>query len=350
MIDYSAIILNKLIIHKVGNKHKSTPNQVSNSLTNFDDDLSANLINYFLTPFSKQGEVNKFVHDNDLESNELYKLSRELFKQPQSFKELSADMLDHLYEQSENPQIKPGEVLVAYFTDIIFDDELTDALGIIKIEKKQKYFKLSESVSNIGIKLDTGINARKFDKGCLIINMKTEDGFRVLSVDNNNYDADYWKKNFLSIKYVKDFYYHTSNYVDFCKSFSEDVLHSSKGKDEQIVFLNKSMNYLTKNEEFDINEFAEEVFDEPESRKEFFDYKNNFERDREIEVKESFPIAQNTVKVKKKDIKSFINLDTDIQIKLNAHDPEKSRQYLERGYDRERGMNYYKVFYYSETL
>ena len=43
--------------------------------------------------------------------------------------------------------------------------------------------------------------------------------------------------------------------------FCRMVLENKKGKDEQIAFLNKSINYLQEKEEFDINEFAEEIED-----------------------------------------------------------------------------------------
>lgn len=348
MIDYSAVQIEKFIIHKVGNKQKDIKSIISNSLCSVDDDLSANLINLFLTPFAKQGEVNKFTHHSSLEMNELYSYSKKLFNDYEDFQKVSVNILNHLYNQSDHPHIKIGEVLIAYFNDIIFDDKITNAIGIYKIEKKQNYFKLSEHGRNISLQLENGFHSKKIDKGCLIIDKDEKDGYKVLTVDNNNYDTEYWKNKFQNVKYVKDFHYHTSSYVDFCKSFSEEVIEVEKGKDEQIAFLNKSMNYLSKKEDFDINEFAEEVFEEPVKRQKFLDYKQTYEREKEVEVEENFPIAQNTVRAKKRYIKSLINLDTNIQIKLDNKDPETTRQYIEKGYDRERDMHFYKVYYYTE--
>ena len=183
----------------------------------------------------------------------------------------------------------------------------------------------------------------------MIINIEANDGYRVLSVDNNNYDTEYWKNKFLKVQFVKDFYYKTSNYVDFVKSFSEEVLEKDKGKDEQIAFLNKSVNYLSSNDQLDINEFATEMFDDPKTRREFFDYKNKFEKEKETEVHDSFEISQNSVKSKKRSIKSLIKLDTNIQIKLDNNDAESNQPYIEKGFDQVRGMKYYKVFYNSEA-
>lgn len=349
MVDYSVINIDKLIIHKVGNKQKNIENQLSKKLCYVDEDLSANLINYFFTPFSKQIEVNKLYHHSDLQLNDLYSYAEKLFNKQSNFEEISENILTHLYEQSEHPHIKVGEVMIASFSDIIFDDKLTTAIGVFKFERKQNYFNFSSNNSYLGISINEGVSSRRIDKGCLIINSEPEDGYRVLSVDNNNYDTEYWKNKFLRVEYVKDFYYHTSNYVDFVKSFSEDIVAGNKGKDEQIAFLNKSINYLSDNEEMDIKEFANQIFDEPNTRREFFDYKKKFEEEQETELKESFPISQNSVKSKKRSIKSLIKLDTNIQIKLNSTDPETNQQFIEKGFDKVRGMKYYKVYYNSEN-
>ncbi|MEE9430125.1 MAG: hypothetical protein V3V16_03730, partial [Melioribacteraceae bacterium] len=60
-------------------------------------------------------------------------------------------------------------------------------------------------------------------------------------------------------------------------------------------------------------------------------------------------ISQNSVKSKKRGIKSLIKLDTNFQIKLDNKDPEMNQQYIEKGYDKIRGMNFYKIFYNSEN-
>ncbi len=348
MIDYSAINIEKIIIHKVGNKQKKIENVVSNDLFYLDENLSVSLINYFFTPFSKEIEISKLQHHSNIELNEVYSFSKKIFSQKNSFKEVSINILNHLYEQSEHPHIKMGELIIAYFNDIIFDDEITSAIGVFKVERKQNFFKFSQRDRLLGISLAEGVNSKKLDKGCLIINIEKDDGYRVLSVDNNNYDTEYWKNKFLKLQFVKDYNYHTSQYVDFVKSFSSEVIEKEKGKDEQIAFLNKSMNYLASNEEFNINEFASEIFDEPKMQKDFFEYKSNFEREQETEVQDSFQISQPSVKSKKRSIKSLIKLDTKIQIKLDSVDPESNQQFIEKGFDEIRGMKYYKVFYNSE--
>jgi hypothetical protein len=80
-------------------------------------------------------------------------------------------------------------------------------VGIFKAETKTPFFKFATPTDDgaTGLELvdDLGVNALKLDKGCIIMNTDRETGFRVLTVDANNYDADYWKRNFLNITRCK---------------------------------------------------------------------------------------------------------------------------------------------------
>lgn len=349
MIDYSAIEIKNLIIHKVGNKSKDENCIVSNNLINIDEELATNIINYCFTPFSKQVEILKFHHHSDLNLNPLYSFSKKLFNNDKLFQQISENILDHLYNQSNHPHIKIGELVIVYFSDMIFEDQLTEAIGVYKFERRQKFFNFTHNSNSLNISIREGVSSKRIDKGCLIINSNSDDGFRVMSIDNNNYDTEYWKNRFLNTKFVQDMYYHTSNYIDFVKQFSEDVIENKKGKDEQIAFLNKSINYLSNNDDVNIRDFANSVIDDRDLKNEFLDYKTKFEQKHDTQIKEEFEVSQSSIKKKKRAIKSLIKLDTNIQIKLDNKDPETNMQYLEKGYDKVRGMHYYKVYYNNES-
>ena len=53
-------------------------------------------------------------------------------------------------------------------------------------------------------------------------------------------------------------------------------------------------------------------------------------------------------KQEKKKIKNIIELDTNIQIKMNFTDANSSDKFLERGYDAEKDMYFYKVYFNRE--
>jgi len=54
------------------------------------------------------------------------------------------------------------------------------------------------------------------------------------------------------------------------------------------------------------------------------------------------------LKKEKSKIKSIIKLDTNIEIKLDVDAPDAASEYLERGYDEEKKMKYYKVYFNEE--
>jgi len=65
-------------------------------------------------------------------------------------------------------------------------------------------------------------------------------------------------------------------------------------------------------------------------------------------VRNQFPIAEADVKKEKKKLKTEIKLDTNIQIKINVDAPDAAEEYLEKGFDEEKKMKYYKVYFNEE--
>ena len=51
-----------------------------------------------------------------------------------NFHDLLASLVRYLYDKSIHPQIKGGELYVAYLKNCVLEDELVDAVGIFKTE------------------------------------------------------------------------------------------------------------------------------------------------------------------------------------------------------------------------
>jgi hypothetical protein len=113
--------------------------------------------------------------------------------------------------------------------------------------------------------------------------------------------------------------------------------------------LNQYVNYFKEEESFDLDRFADQVIKESEYVDEFKTYAKIMEEERGIKVNETFDIAPIAVKQAKKEFKSIIALDTNMQIKLDFRDPNSSNQFLERGYDQDKGMYFYKLYFNRET-
>ena len=345
---YSAQI-ESISLHRVGNKSKAEPIFLSATPFSLSDEMAGLLKEYFFKPFrEKEENYYRFFNDVDVEFNEIYKWVDELFSDPSQSHTISKKITQHLYQQSNHPHIKSGEVYVAHFTDILLDNTKTDAVGIFKSELKHDFLEFEEQSDNLEILVRQGININKLDKGCLIFNTEKEEGYKVLSVDSNRYDAKYWLENFLGLIPLTDENFYTKNYLKFCQNFAKDVVLPAEDKQQEVLFMNRAVNHFAKNDAFEETSFLNEVMENPELIPEFKHYKVEKGPKYSIEDVSNFDIANKAVSDARKKIKNVIQLDTNIQIKMDFINPESAEKFVEKGWDEERQMYYYLVYFNKE--
>ncbi|MEK6495414.1 nucleoid-associated protein [Myroides odoratimimus] len=351
MINLFNTHIETLSIHRVGNKSRNEAIFLSAEPYNLNDEIAPLLKEYFFKPFrEKEESYYQFAHDVDLEFNEMYNFANEIFNAPSSdnVQEVSKKITRHLYEQSNHPHIKNGEVYVTYLTNLSIDNNVVDAIGIFKSELKTDFLQLQEKDSNLEMLLLQGINLNKLDKGCIIFNYKKEEGYKILTIDSNKYDARYWLEHFLNVDIFQDEAFMTKKYLKFCQDFAKDVVLPAEDKKEEVMFMNRSVNYFAKNDEFEETNFLNEVIDNPDLAAEFKNYKVDKGEKYSIEDTTSFPIANNAVTDARKKLKNVINLDTNIQIKLDFINPDSADKFVEKGWDEEKQMYYYLVYFNKE--
>ena len=345
MIDFADANLELMAIHHVGNQHLEEENFTSENLFHPSPEFSEILLEYFIKPFKRAEEVYRFKG----EGNPILEAAKEIFKNDENILDISKTILEHLAKQSRHPNIKPGELSVVYFSNIILDDEVVDCIGIFKSEEKKGYFEFSKDVDHMVLKKIEGVSMEKIDKACLIVKTEMEDGLRVMSVDTNRYDALYWLQDFLGLEQIKDENFHTRSYIELCTEFSKEVIAPSMGtkeeaRVEQKKFLDNSAKYFSDNDTFDFEKFSKEVAPNENVAEELKTYRQSFE----LEDVDGFDIAHDAFSKAFKNINSIIRLDTHMQIRLNAKDPTQRDAYLEKGFDNDRGMNFYKLFFNKE--
>ena len=172
--------------------------------------------------------------------------------------------------------------------------------------------------------------------------------YKVLSVDSNRYDAKYWLENFLGVDALADENFYTKNYLKFCQNFAKDVVLPAEDKQQEVLFMNRAVNHFAKNDEFEESNFLTEVMENPELIPEFKNYKVEKGPKYSIEDVSNFDIANKAVSDARKKIKNVINLDTNIQIKMDFINPESAEKFVEKGWDEERQMYYYLVYFNKE--
>ncbi|MFK8060581.1 MAG: nucleoid-associated protein, partial [Polaribacter sp.] len=80
----------------------------------------------------------------------------------------------------------------------------------------------------------------------------------------------------------------------------------------------------------------------------FDEYKKHFENLNDVLIRNNFDVSGVVLKKEKSKLKTEIKLDTNINIKLDVDAPEAASEYLERGYDEEKKMKFYKVYFNEE--
>ena len=336
--------IHNITVHFVGNKSIEELLCLSKTNLIIDDDVIVPLEKYFLDSFSTD-EYFQLYHDSGLEYNVVYGTTSQIFDNPDCLLEQSVNLAKHLYEQSTHPKIKGGEFYTVYFKDCLLDGETVDAVGLFKSENKDTFLKVLREGGNFNLESEQGINIKKLDKGCLIFNKDRENGYVVAVVDNTNrgVDAQYWIDDFLHVRQRKDEYANTENVMAMAKQFITKELPKEfeVPKADQIDLLNRSLQFFKEKDSFDMEEFANEVIEQPEVIESFKSYKKSYEEEHATEIDDSFTISQHAFKKQQRSYKRIIRLDKKIQIIIDGN-----RDHVEQGED-EKGK-YYKVYYNTE--
>lgn len=348
MLEFTRSELEQFAVHYTGNKGNGEELSHSTAIFKFKEDfVKDTLLQYFLTPF-KNDIYYCFAKSDAIKINDVHSYVSEIFKNKSLFFEHSKKIAAHLYHQSNHPKIKGGEFYLTYLKDCVVDGELCDAIGIFKSENKETYLKIYQHLDDFEIESENGINIHKLDKGCLIFNTEKEQGYKISIVDNSSKIAEaaaYWTEDFLNIKLREDNFYHTQNFIETCKGFCEEVLSPENNveKTDQMLMMNRTMNYFKERDKLNVKDFEREVMTQPELIDAFRDYRSNYIEENHLNAQDEFQVSPAAVKKNQKYMKSVLKLDKNFHIYVHGrHD------YIQKGFDEDKGMNFYKIFFNSE--
>ncbi len=351
MIAFPEAILSRLAIHHIGNKLQNERFVLSAEPVALDDELLGKLLmQYFAGPYAQVNEIYRLYHpSDDLNLNEVFHFATAIFDDPETFQENSRHLAKHLYESQNHPRIKAGELYITYFNRVQVDGQLHDAIGLFKSENKETYLKVYPQKDGFGLSYEQdAININKLDKGCLIFNTEKEEGYKVAVVDktNSGQEAVYWKDDFLKLRIRNDAYNQTGNVMGVYKNFVTQKLDDEfeLSKADKIDLLNRSMKYFKEKESFDMQEFGREVIGNDEGIASFLNYKKNYEEELETPIPDSFDISDAAVKKQARVYKSVLKLDKNFHIYIHGN-----KDLIQKGFDDDKAMNYYKVFFKEET-
>ncbi|MCC5928128.1 MAG: nucleoid-associated protein [Cyclobacteriaceae bacterium] len=344
MKHFADAVITALSVHYVGNKIQDEALQLSESMPDLDDQI-LKLLKSFFTKGFKDSMTFTFSHHSDLSNNIVYQQVKRIFNDKNELLDASRLLARELFETSDHPNIKSGEFYTVYFEDCSFGDETTSAIGLFKSENKETFIKVYSKGSSYEIEQDEGIRINRLDKGCIIFNVSEEDGYRILMTDHTNpsQEAQYWKEKYLHLKPWADVYYHTVNYMQLCRDFVVESFPEAP-KSDKLSLMHESESYFKNEPSFDKISFHEKVLKEPEIIDAFESYKQDYVKNRDIEIVDEFEVSQQGVKNMKKHFKSVIKLDKNFHIYIHGN-----RERIEKGFDASKGMHFYQLFFDSES-
>ncbi len=346
-MDFLTSNIEQLSVHEVGNNYNGGQLYASaESLEVEDESLVALLQHYFLKPFTQQEFWQFTSSTDDVTLNAVYTFAQQIFNQTSSFHLQSINIAKQLFDVTQHANIKEGDLYVAYLSHVVIGNDICDAIGIFKSEHKEPFLKTKRKGQAYSIKADEGINIDKLDKGCIILNLNQEQGYKVAIIDKagRGAEASYWKDDFLQVKTCADDYNYTRNFLNVAKAYvTQQITEEFEvSKADQIDLLNKSVNYFKDNERFVAEDFAATVFEDDTVINSFNSFKQNMQTDGGLDMAEGFDINTTAVKKQARIFKSVLKLDKNFHIYIHG-----DRNLIEKCED-DNGKKYYKIYFDKE--
>lgn len=342
MIDCTDCTIESLALYKITAQSELPPAAVGEMDLN--EDLKQLMLRYFLSSF-KNEVLHTFAPDAFDEEESVATRVKSLFKNPETFSDEARKIASVLQESSGHPQVKDGNLYIAFFKNCRFRNEECNAIGLFKAEVKETYINLVETPEGFRIERKEGFSVNKIDKGCIICDRDGDAGYIMDIVDNvnKNKSANYWVDFFLRATLRKDSRYHTKNTLKSVTEFVTKKLPKEKAisKMEQIDVLNQTMDYLSKHDQFNSGEYSNSVLKDDDTKRQFREFMEK--RGDSIGDWDNFPIAEETVRKSNKFMKRVIKLGKDFSIYVHGN-----TDLMEKGFDNDKGLQYYQFFFSSE--
>ncbi len=342
MIYTEYIKIKSCIVHLVGNKSADQGLTLSNEAINLDESTGKILEKYILGQVTTDGYY-KFWHESDIELNELYSYSKRCFADNEEFVAVSQQIAKHLYSCSTHPKIKLGELCVVLFRNVIIDGVTCEALGIFKSENKDTFLKMVSKGERTDIYSETGININKLDKAAVIFNAQADNGYWVTVIDRTNKasEAKYWNDDFLKVRPCNNSYNQTENLIAMTRAFVSHLPEEGSKKDKALM-VQRSIEAV-KAPAVRFKNYARDVFKDEELARQFEEYTRKRVEDDGVVFDDKITISATAVKKKATTSLTMVKLDENFDIRIHG-----GEHLIEQGYDEERGMKYYKLFFREE--
>ena len=106
----------------------------------------------------------------------------------------------------------------------------------------------------------------------------------------------------------------------------------------------KAIDYMNNNNEFEIRDF-EQSLDDPELIDQFTRFREDYGQETGTVIEDQFNLSAPEARKAKKRLKGKLKLDTGAELLLSSAFIDQADDLLERGYDKEKEMNFLKIYF-----
>ena len=339
MIEIKEAILTNIAVHRIGIQTESSILNDKEVMMNFDEDEDV-IVKTFLKPFTSSFATYQFRHDEGVEHNPIYKISKEINEEA-DFVLKTKEIHQYLKDVSVHPNIKDGDLFIMNFDNVKFENEHYKALAIVKVENKETFIEtMPDDDGRVRLNFKQGVG-RKLDKAVLVL--FNHEPFTVFMIDNGSVETDYWMNDFANVELRNDYVNNTTHFLEMTENFIKHKVPEEFDveRTDQIDLLNRSVDYFKTNESFVQKEFEEEVLQDANLIDTFHSYDDGYTHDKSISFDEGFEISNKAVKKQAKNFRSVLKLDKNFSIYMHG-----DKTLVEKGVD-DSGKKFYK-FYFDE--
>lgn len=337
-MDFKEAYIDKMICHRFClDKNKCLINHRVMDMEKLDQIF---LKDFFIKPFNREKIQYSFVHSIDLRYNIVYNTVIDIFNGG-DFIENSISIFKYLDSVSTLPTIKDGDIFIVKIEDVLVGETYCEAVGIFKIETKNEFIETTvDSSGNMNVSVKTGYTSQKMDKACLIV--LTEDMPVGFIIDKSE-DSKFWRQDFLGMETKATPYSQSKALVDLMENFVKDKLikESTISKSAQVELVNNYTELVSKSESLDIKDLQAKVFQDKKVLSMFEEYRKIYEERENVNLETRLDVDKTALNIPRKLRK--IKLDDTVELCLM-----KTGNFIERGFDENKGRSYYKIYFSKE--
>ncbi len=336
-----------IAIHEIGDKSLQQDLILSQNLLNPDSDELELLRSFFLNHFKSEEFFSFRLEDSSVPASRIYQPVVEIFEDPSLLLSGSHQIARVLYNFTETELISHGYLFSCYFQDVMFGDELTDAIGLYFCHNDDLFLTPESLYKHPLLRFSNGIFTGKHEMACLIFDTDAENGYKIDLIDKSkkSNEGQFWKELFLHVKPAEDEFFQTSHWMGLTKAFVDHQLpmEFAVERKEQLDYLDRSIDYFKTQDHYSEQEFADQIFDNSEIVRSFGEYRKSYEDSHDLDLPPEFELNDHAVKKQAKHFKSVLKLDRNFHIYIHG-----DRSLIERGID-ETGRKFYKIYFDKET-